>query len=52
MLLGELLVSKGLLSAQQLEKALSEQKQSGGEKLGEIVVRLGYVTKEQIDAAL
>ncbi len=45
--LGELLTKAQLISAQQLEHALEEQKQSGG-RLGEHLVRLGYVSEEDI----
>ena len=45
--LGELLVKAQLISPQQLEKALDEQKGTGG-KLGEILQRLGFVTEDDI----
>jgi len=45
--IGELLTKAKLVSDQQLEKALDEQKQSGG-RLGEHLVRLGFVTEEDI----
>jgi len=43
--LGEKLVELGLLTQEQLDKALEIQKQSGG-KLGQILVKLGYITEE------
>ena len=49
--IGDLLVSEGLLTFEQLDVALDEQKRSGS-KLGETVVRLGYVTQEQINQLL
>ena len=49
--LGELLVDKGVLKKDQLEKALKIQKQKGG-LLGTILVGLGYVTEEQIAQAI
>ena len=52
MALGEQLVGKGLISKDQLETALDEQKKNPGERLGAILVRLGFVTKEQIEANL
>ncbi len=45
--IGELLTKANLISPQQLEKALGEQKQGGG-RLGEHLVRLGFVTEEDI----
>ncbi len=49
--LGELLVQEGLISADQLEKAISTQRQEGG-RLGEIVVKLGLVKEDQLVAVL
>lgn len=45
--LGSLLVERGLLSREQLEQALAEQKKSG-EKLGKVLVRLGFVKERDI----
>lgn len=45
--LGELLLKAQLINPQQLDKALEEQKSTGG-KLGEILQRLGYVTEDDI----
>ena len=45
--LGELLLKAQLVSQQQLQKALDDQKASGG-KLGEVLQRLGYVTEDDI----
>ena len=45
-LLGELLLKSGRISAQQLEHALIEQKRTG-EKLGEVLVRLGLITRSR-----
>jgi len=45
--IGEFLVKSNLISPDQLEKALEEQKQTGG-RVGEHLVRLGYVTEEDI----
>ena len=45
--LGDLLVADGLLSADQLKKALAEQKGSP-EKLGSILVRLNFVNEDQL----
>jgi hypothetical protein len=49
-MLGDTLVSKGVITADQLQKALDEQKKSG-EKLGDVLVKLGFATHEKIDAA-
>ena len=45
--LGDLLVSKGLLTNTQLESALQEQKISGL-KLGTSLVKLGYITEKNL----
>jgi hypothetical protein len=49
--LGELLVSEGVLSAEQLEWALAEQEKSG-RLLGEIVVQNGLVSMVALVNAL
>ncbi len=49
--LGELLVQNDLISADELNKALDEQKRTG-KKLGRIFVDGGYVTETQISEAL
>ena len=49
--LGELLVHKGVLTDEQLELALAEQRQSGS-PLGEILVRLGFANPPTIANAL
>lgn len=45
--LGDLLVAEGLLSPDQLQRALGEQKGSN-EKLGTILVRLSMITEDQL----
>src|SRR5215211_3391642 len=51
--LGQLLLSKGLLKQEQLERALEEQKRSNHQKLlGEILVELHICTEDQITEAL
>jgi type IV pilus assembly protein PilB len=45
--LGDLLVADGLLTQEQLLKALAEQKGSP-EKLGSVLVRLGFINEEQL----
>lgn len=49
--LGDLLIQQNLLSTEQLQLALGEQKRSG-RKLGRIFVESGYVTEEAIAKAL
>jgi type IV pilus assembly protein PilB len=49
--LGEFLVKEGLITASQLEKAISAQRQEGG-RLGEVLVKLGMVKEDQVVAAL
>ena len=44
--LGELLVKKGVITTQQLQDALEEQKKTG-EPLGAVLIRLGIVNEEQ-----
>ena len=48
---GELLVSKGLLSREELEKALDEQSKQGG-RLGEVLLRLEKLNHEDVTLAL
>src|SRR6266480_4142136 len=45
--LGDLLVADGLLTQAQLQKALGEQKGST-EKLGSILIKLGFINEEQL----
>jgi type IV pilus assembly protein PilB len=45
--LGDLLVADGLLTAEQLKKALAEQKGSP-EKIGSVLVRLNFVNEDQL----
>ncbi|MFZ2148045.1 MAG: ATPase, T2SS/T4P/T4SS family [Sedimentisphaerales bacterium] len=48
---GELLVSKGLLSREELEKVLNEQSKQGG-RLGEVLLRLEKLNNEDVTLAL
>src|SRR6185503_5342099 len=51
--LGQLLLGKGLLTQEQLDRALDEQKRSNHQKLlGEILVELRICTEDQITEAL
>jgi type IV pilus assembly protein PilB len=49
--LGEILIARGALDAEQLAAALSDQRAFGG-KLGRTLVDLGYVTDDQLVKAL
>ncbi|MFH1857811.1 MAG: hypothetical protein ABH845_02775 [Candidatus Omnitrophota bacterium] len=49
--LGELLIERGIISKDQLEKALVYQKEKGG-LIGQILVALAFTTEEEIAQAL
>jgi len=49
--LGEILIKKGLITEDQLRKALESQKAEGG-PLGEVIVKLGMVDEQEIVSAL
>lgn len=49
--IGNLLVAKGLVSAADIDRAINHQKENGG-RLGDSIVALGLMTKEQIDHVL
>ena len=50
-LFGELLVSKGLLSQEELVEVLSKQREQGG-RLGEVLLRLKMLNDKDVTAAL
>ncbi len=51
--LGQLLVSRGIVTEEQIQTALSEQKDKGHRKLlGELLVEMNYCTENQIASAL
>ena len=51
--LGQLLLAKGLIQPEQLERALEEQKRSGHQKLlGEVLVEMHMCTEDQITESL
>jgi type IV pilus assembly protein PilB len=51
--LGQLLIARGIVSEEQIEKALAEQKEKGHHKLlGELLVEMNYCTENQIASAL
>ena len=49
--LGEILIEDGILSPESLDEALNHQKKEGG-LIGQILIRLGYVTEEELIAAV
>jgi type IV pilus assembly protein PilB len=53
MQLGQLLLARGIITPEQIDRALSEQKEKGHRKLlGELLVEMGYCTENQIASAL
>jgi len=50
-MVGEKLLAAGVITQSQLETALAEAK-AKGERLGDTVVRLGFATRDQVEAAL
>ncbi len=53
MQLGQLLLTRGIVTAEQIEAALAEQKEKGHRKLlGELLVEMGFCTDNQIASAL
>ncbi len=53
MQLGQLLIARGIVTEEQIKKALSEQKEKGHRKLlGELLVERNYCTENQIASAL
>ena len=49
-MLGDKLLNEGLITSAQLDKALEEQKKIK-EKLGETLIKLGYVSHDEIGRA-
>src|SRR5512134_3487272 len=50
--LGEILIGRGKLDAAALERALRLQQESGGEKLGQLLVTLGVCAQRDVAEAL
>ncbi|MFH1421890.1 MAG: DUF4388 domain-containing protein [Planctomycetota bacterium] len=46
-LLGQLLIDSGVVTTQQLEQAVSKQKETSG-RIGSVLVDLGFITKDEI----
>ena len=51
MKLGNILVAKGLVTAEKINRAVEHQKTNGG-RLGDSIIALGFLTKDQIDKVL
>lgn len=51
MRLGEMLIQRGLISAEDLDRALEIQKERG-EKIGKILIDLGFIALRDVLAAL
>jgi hypothetical protein len=51
MAIGELLLSKGIITEEQLNKVLQQQKIAGG-RLGDNLVALGYISRGDLEAVL
>jgi len=49
--IGELLIERGVITTEELEKALAYQRQNG-ELIGQILIKLGLATEERIAQAL
>src|ERR1700691_1399065 len=52
MKLGELLIERRQITQEDLDRALELQRERGGEKLGKILVDLGYIAMRDVLAAL
>src|SRR5512143_4095377 len=53
MQLGQLLLARGVVTQEQVDKALVEQREKGHRKLlGELLIEMGYCTENQISSAL
>jgi len=49
--LGEILIDQGLITEAQLQQAIDAQKSEGGQ-VGETLLRLGFISEEDLAAAL
>ena len=49
--IGQVLIKRGIITAEQLNEALEKQKKDGG-LVGELLIRLGYATEQDIIQAL
>ena len=48
---GEILLQQGLITEEQLEKAVETQKEEGG-RIGEIFIKLGFIKEDEMISAL
>ncbi len=49
--IGEVLIERGVITREQLDKALAKQKESGG-MIGQVLIHLGFVNETEIALAL
>lgn len=49
---GEILIEKGFLKRDQLDKALEIQRESSSQRLGQTLIRLGIITEDQLAECL
>jgi Ni,Fe-hydrogenase III small subunit len=49
---GDLLVSAGVITQEQLERALAEQKKVPNVKLGQVLVQFGFCSSQDVMAAI
>src|SRR5579863_1008825 len=50
--LGQILIDRGLIAAEDLDRALELQRERRGEKLGKIIVDMGYIAQRDLLTAL
>lgn len=50
--IGDLLVKAGVISPEQLQRAIEEQSKVPGVKLGQVLVQLGFCSSQDVMAAI
>jgi hypothetical protein len=50
--LGQILIERGLIAAEDLDRALELQRERKGEKIGKILVDMGYLAQRDLLSAL
>lgn len=50
--IGDLLVQQGVITPEQLQRALDEQAKIEGVKLGQVLVQLGFCRREDVMGAI
>lgn len=50
--LGDLLVKSGIITPEQLQRAIHEQRKVPGVKLGKVLIELGFCTKKDVLTAI